>query len=102
MQYLMFYTATTVARTSLNVTLYVLHLSSCHLFSFSSFYDAVTAAEVLWLLTAYCTVVMTKDDALGCGKNMSWFVSEILVDVNQKDSNEHAHDYQSTRGQFGS
>jgi hypothetical protein len=67
-----------------------------------SFYDAVTAAEVLWLLTAYGTGVMTKDDALGCGKNRSWFVSEILVDVNQKDSNEHAHDYQSTRGQFES
>jgi hypothetical protein len=54
-----------VARTSLNGTLHLRRLSCCHLFSFSSFYDAVTAAEILWLLMAYGTVLMTKDKCGG-------------------------------------
>ena len=54
-----------VARTLLNVTLYVHRLFCCHLFSFSSFYGAATTAHVLWLLMAYGTILMTKDECGG-------------------------------------
>jgi hypothetical protein len=34
----------------------------CYLFGFSPFYDAVAAAEVLWLLMARGTALMAKDE----------------------------------------
>jgi hypothetical protein len=38
-------------------------------------------------------------NAMGCGKNMSWPVSEIRLDI-RKNLIEHANGYQFTSGQF--